>query len=208
MVGRAFLVEHRGVLTLVDTGSAGSARRVLTALEAVGRAPDDVRQIVLTHSHGDHAGEGARLRELTGAPVLAGAADVEAIAGRAPYAHAPRAWGRAVYGWLARFPRFEVDRGVTERTEIDGGLVVLPAPGHTAGHLAVWAPDDRALMAGDAVWNVAGFRPSWRAFTQDPERNRETVRELADLPSESVFTGHGPPIRRGGRSHLRALAGR
>ncbi len=145
------------------------------------------------------------MRKLCDAPVIAGAADAEVIAGREPYAFAPAAWARGVYGRLARYPRFEVDHPVEGTEEIEGGLRVIPAPGHTAGHQVVLAPDLQALFVGDAVWNVTGMRPSWEAFTQDPERNRETVRELADLPVEALYFGHGPIVRRDGRRKLRSL---
>lgn len=204
-MGRSFLVEHRGVLTLIDTGWRGSDRRILRALEAIGRKPDDIGQILLTHSHGDHSGSAARMRERLDAPIVASAIDAEVIAGREPYAHAPAVYARAAYGFLAGYERFDVDRTLTDRTEIEGGLIVIPAPGHTRGHVAVWAPDHRALFAGDAVWNLGPVRLSWRPFTQDPERNRESVRELADLPADGLFLGHGAPVRRDGRERLRSL---
>lgn len=164
-----------------------------------------MRQIVLTHGHGDHAGGASDARKLCDAPVFAHAIDAEVIAGREPYAVAPAAWARGLYGRLQRYPRFEVDHRVDGPEEIEGGLRVIPAPGHTAGHQVVLAPDIQALFVGDAVWNVAGFRPSWEAFTQDPGQNRETIRQLSDLPFEAVFFGHGPTIRKGGRRRLRSL---
>lgn len=204
--GRSFLVEHGGVLTMVDTGAAGSMGRLRRALVRIGRPPEHVRQIVLTHCHGDHAGEAGALRDLTGAPVLAGAGDAGVIEGRDPYPGPKVLWGRIGYGWLKGFPRTGVDTAIAERTELEGGLVAIPAPGHTPGHLAVWAPDHRALMVGDAVWNLMGLRPSWKGFTWDRERNRETVAELSDLPAESLWFGHGGPVARGGRHRLRSLA--
>ena len=77
-----FVIEHRGVLTIVDTGQAGAASRALTALSRMGRKPEDVRQIVLTHCHGDHTGALRRLREATGAVVVAGAEDAPDARGR------------------------------------------------------------------------------------------------------------------------------
>ena len=205
-VGRSFLLEHRGVLTLVDTGTEMEAGKILRAIRKVDRRPEDVRQIVVTHSHGDHAGAARQLREVCEAPVYAGARDVDTIAGRAPYAMSRAAWGRASYGWLAKYPRFEVDHAVDDRVEIHGGLELIPTPGHTLGHISVWAPDVEALFVGDAVWNIPNVRPSWKAFTQDPDASTESLRRLADLPAETLLFGHGLTVRRGGRDRLRRIA--
>ena len=205
-VGRSFLVEHGGVLTLVDTGTEKDPPRIRRALEQLGRKPEDVKQILLTHSHGDHSGGARAMRELCQAPVFAGAADVDAIAGREPYVMAPAAWGRVLYSnRLKDYPRFEVDRAVEERAEVDGGLEMIPAPGHTPGHMAVWAPELNALFCGDSVWNIGGVRPSWKAFSWDWDLNRESVRHLAELPAESLWLGHGLTVRRDGRSRLRSI---
>lgn len=206
-VGRSFLVEHRGVLTLVDTGTQKDPPRIRRALEKLGKKPEDVKQILLSHGHGDHAGGAKAMRELTSAPVFAGAADVDVIAGREPYVMAPAALGRVLYSnRLKDYPRFEVDHAVDDRTEVDGGLEMIPVPGHTPGHMAVWAPDLQALFVGDSVWNLSGLRPSWKAFTWNWELNRESVRKLMDLPSESLWFGHGLTVEREGRSRLRRLA--
>ncbi|MGH2691466.1 MAG: MBL fold metallo-hydrolase [Actinomycetota bacterium] len=205
-VGRSFLVEHRGVLTLVDTGTKKDPPRILRALERLGRKPEDVRQILLTHGHGDHAGGAKVMHELTGAPVFAGAEDAEVIAGRAPYPPAVAAWGRLLYtNRLKDYPRFEIDHPLSDRTEVESGLEMIPAPGHTDGHMAVWAPDLQALFLGDAVWNLPNLRESWKAFTPDREQNHESVRKLSDLPSESLWLGHGFAVQRNGRSRLRSL---
>jgi glyoxylase-like metal-dependent hydrolase (beta-lactamase superfamily II) len=204
-VGRAFLVEHRGVLSLVDTGAPGSGARIRSILWRAGRRPEDVRQILLTHCHGDHAGTAARLRKELDAPVVVSAADAGVVRGRDPYPFPPAAWGRAAYGWLSRYRRLEPDSVVEGPTEVDGGLRLLPAPGHTEGHSVVWAPDLRALFLGDAVWNLGRLGASWRAFTQDYDRNVESLSELADLPTEVLLFGHGPPVHRGGRDRLRSL---
>ena len=206
-VGRSFLVDHRGVLSLVDTGTEKDPPRILRALEKLGRKPEDVRQILLTHGHGDHAGGAKAMKESTGAPVLAGAADREVIAGREPYPPAAAAWGRVLYtNRLKDYPRFEIDHGVADRIEVEGGLEMIPTPGHTDGHMTIWAPDLQALFLGDSVWNIAGLRECWRAFNPDPQTNHEGVRKLADLPSESLWFGHGFTIQRNGRSRLRSLS--
>jgi glyoxylase-like metal-dependent hydrolase (beta-lactamase superfamily II) len=203
-VSSMFLVEHRGVLTVIDTGSPyTSTTRILRAVRKMGRNPENLRQIVLTHCHGDHAGQAKRLQEATGATVVAGRDDVGVIEGRDPYPGPKGLIPHAVYGRFGTYTRLTVDRAVAEREEIDGGLVVIPTPGHTAGHVSVFAPDLETLFIGDTIWSLGPVRPSWRPFTQDPARNQESIERLADLPTRRVHPGHGTPF---GGEHIARLA--
>jgi len=189
-----FLVEHRGVLSLIDTGTRGSAKRALAAIEKAGRKPEDVRQIVLTHCHGDHTGEAKALREATGAMVIAGAEDVPPIEGKAPYPGPPGRISNRIFASLSKFPRLPVDHGVNDREHLEGGLVALPSPGHTAGHIAVQAPDLDSIFVGDLVWHLGPLKPSWEPLTQDVEQNGESLREIAALGIDKVVVAHGSPI--------------
>jgi glyoxylase-like metal-dependent hydrolase (beta-lactamase superfamily II) len=58
----AFLLETENGLALIDTGVAGSADKILEVVRATGRAPADIRHILMTHCHGDHAGSLAELK--------------------------------------------------------------------------------------------------------------------------------------------------
>jgi glyoxylase-like metal-dependent hydrolase (beta-lactamase superfamily II) len=85
----------------------------------------DLREIVLTHAHRDHAGSAAALAAATGARVLAGAADADAVRG------------------LAAVPPARVDRELADgdRLEWGGeGAGVLHVPGHTPGSIALYLP--------------------------------------------------------------------
>ena len=94
---------------------------------------------------------------------------------------------------------------MVERQELEGGLVAIPAPGHTAGHLAILVPDLDTVLAGDLVWHIGPLRPSWRRLTQDPERNAESIREVAALGHGRIEPGHGPAVS---GQRLRDLAAR
>nr|WSW48781.1 MBL fold metallo-hydrolase [Streptomyces sp. NBC_01001] len=83
-VGHAHIVRLPDGYGLIDTGVPGSAPAILEALDQLGGRPQDVRQIVLTHFHGDHMGSAADLVAATGARVLAGALDTPFIRGTAP----------------------------------------------------------------------------------------------------------------------------
>jgi glyoxylase-like metal-dependent hydrolase (beta-lactamase superfamily II) len=60
-VGHAYLCQDAGGLTRIDTGVAGSATQIAAAIRGLGRQPGDLRQVVLTHFHADHAGSAAEI---------------------------------------------------------------------------------------------------------------------------------------------------
>ena len=62
----AFLVDH-GELTLIDTGTSSSTEKILQSLNEIGRQPQDIQHILVTHLHGDHTGSLAALKDLSGA---------------------------------------------------------------------------------------------------------------------------------------------
>ncbi len=65
------LLVDGGRAAFVDTGTANSMPRLLTALEQVGLAPEDVDYVLLTHIHLDHAGGAGQLMEaLPGATLV------------------------------------------------------------------------------------------------------------------------------------------
>ncbi|MFJ9720953.1 MBL fold metallo-hydrolase [Streptomyces sp. NPDC101213] len=74
-VGQAYLRQDGDESTLVDAGPPGSGRAIADAVAAPGHGPAAVRRVVLAHFHEDHAGGTAGLAALTGAKVLAHAAD-------------------------------------------------------------------------------------------------------------------------------------
>ena len=83
-IGQAYVWDWGGGLTVVDSGIAGSEEAILAAVSGLGRRPEDVREIVLTHYHDDHRGGAAELSRRTGARVLAHRAEAPVIRGEQP----------------------------------------------------------------------------------------------------------------------------
>ncbi|MDT7571374.1 MAG: hypothetical protein QOE05_1548, partial [Actinomycetota bacterium] len=55
LVNSFLFADDDGSLTLVDAGLKRADKKVLAALAGLGKAPQDVERIVLTHAHQDHA---------------------------------------------------------------------------------------------------------------------------------------------------------
>lgn len=199
---------------LVDCGLPGNGPRIVAFLESHGFAPPALLTVVLTHADPDHAGSAAELRALTGARIAIHADDAPVLAGGLTPARAKGPWRRrSALARLARLghevgmwvlQRFQPGRWRPARADLllaDGetiaGLRVVHAPGHTAGSIALRAPDG-AVFTGDAVFGDAAGRAHYppRALALDPDAAREAAHRLVASPFTVLYPGHGEPVRR------------
>lgn len=209
---QAYLFCEADRVTLIDAGLATSANAILGSLEAAGRKPTDLRQILVTHHHGDHTGALAELVERTGAHVISHAADAPVVRGviegsppilldveRAYFESKPH---------VPPAPASRVDREVNDGDEIDleGRSTIVGVPGHTAGSVALYVPRRRILFTGDAVASVAG-KPIVGVFNVDSREARASFAKLAELDFDVACFGHGAPLGKNASLAFRRLAG-
>lgn len=207
------LLDDDGQVTLVDTGLKRAPRRIVAALAGIGRHPNDVTRILLTHAHADHAG-GAR--ELVDASRASGV-DVHAddagfiAAGRAAPG-ADSGLGRLVSrGPAATFDAVAVSETLTDGQELDiaGGVLVLHTPGHTPGHISLLHRPSGVLITGDVIFNMV-WGVSWpvSAVCTDAPLNRRSAQVLADTEYDVAAFTHGPEIRDRAREQVRGFVQR
>jgi hydroxyacylglutathione hydrolase len=194
---------------LVDTGLPGSEARFAKVLTKLGMGFGDIKLIIVTHAHVDHAGSAARLRALSGAPILAHAGD-------APYYLREAAMHFCPTGWFGRlfiktnlmfqpYDGFVPDILVDSSAPVDlapYGIdgVVRHTPGHTAGSLSVLLSSGEALvgdliasgilLGGIARTDVAKRPP----FEDDPQAVSIALHSLVDDGMEAFYMGHGGPL--------------
>jgi len=213
----AFLVEHpQAGPVLVDAGlheqAATDVRGALGRLAALaftidmrpewavpaqlrarGVDPADVKTIVMTHLHFDHA---SGLSEFPGATVHVDAAE-----------HAAAAKGSQLEGYLPRLQQTPGQRWETfahDEDEVDllgdGTIRLLRTPGHTIGHRSVvlrLASGGELLLTGDAVYARTTLERSLTpALTWKDEPYRASLARLqrwvADHPGAPWIPGHDP----------------
>jgi glyoxylase-like metal-dependent hydrolase (beta-lactamase superfamily II) len=190
-LGSAYLVESDGGIVVVDSGVPGSAGHVLRALAALGRRPEDVRVVVLTHWHPDHAGGAAELRRRTGAQVAVHRLDGPPTAG-GPLPPKGRRAMRLVRA-VMRYEPVAADRLLEDGDEVLG-LRVVHAPGHTAGSIALWRGD--LVFSGDALLLDRAGRvgPSDAQLCLDPAQAATSADRILALRPRLVLSGHGRPF--------------
>lgn len=198
---RAYLFEDGDRLTLVDALFDTDAQLVIDYLWSIGRAPADLTDIVLTHSHRSHIGGTATLKRISGARVWCHASEaaiVEGTQSAAPVALRPLRplvlYPIRVLSYLPYKPHVPctVDCRPEDGDQI-GSLKVIHAPGHTPGNLALlWR--GRVLVVADAILTWPTFGPGWPGFNGDEALFRRSLERLLDLEPEVVCVAHGEPI--------------
>jgi glyoxylase-like metal-dependent hydrolase (beta-lactamase superfamily II) len=212
-----FLIALPESLTLVDTGFPESAARIVEAVRSLGRSPEDIRDILVTHCHPDHAGGLAGLKEATEATAWMHPEDAQQVReGEAfrPYKPSPGLRNRLFVTFVIKrgpttFEPATVDKEVEpgETIPVAGGIKAVGTPGHTAGHLVfLWQGDGGVLFVGDAAGNVSGLAPS--PIYEDVARGLEDLHALGDLEFDTACFAHGAPIVGGAAQEFRMKWGK
>ena len=197
------LVDADG-LSIVDTGLPGSEKKILAYIASLGKTPQDVKRILITHSDLDHVGGLAALHKLTGAHTYASQIEAGAIAaGRASRQLHRKGYSmrRVIFTLLGPFMRakpFKIDEIVSDGQVLPilGGLQVVDTSGHTPGHVSYYSPAGGILFCGDLmVSDEKGMHGSRPGLTWEDAKAREAEKRQAALGASIVCPGHGPVIK-------------
>lgn len=120
--------------------------------------------IFTTHHHGDHTAGHAALKAETGCTIIAPAKEA------------------------AKIPGVDVTVGEGDEFDFGGHTVrVIETPGHTAGHITYWLPDDKVAFVGDTLFSLG----CGRLLEGDGPTMWASLQKLMTLPPEtSVYCGH------------------
>jgi len=205
----AHLIQSENGCVLIDAGIPGSERKIERALNQHGLSFNDIKLIVVTHAHTDHAGSAARLRQLSGAPILAHQDDADFYSRRRPMTYCPTGLvGKLFFktpiphesyeGFEADILMKNGDTMTLEGFGIDG--MVRHTAGHTPGSIAVeLASQD--MLVGDLVASgilIGGIAFTGRAirppFEDDPQSVARELTRMLDGGAKRFYMGHGGPL--------------
>jgi metallo-beta-lactamase class B len=177
---------------LIDGGPENAADLIARNIRLLGFRLRDVKILLHSHEHGDHAGGLARLQQLTGARLYASPAAAKVLSSGVAGAGDPQA------GINSPFPPARVDRTVEDGEVVRLGDLTLTAvatPGHTPGALSWhWGACDggvcRQIVYADSLTPVS--RDDYR-FSDHPEylaAFRASLKKVAALDCDILLTPH------------------
>jgi glyoxylase-like metal-dependent hydrolase (beta-lactamase superfamily II) len=208
----SFLLKTDDGLLLVDAGWPNKTEKIFAAVRESGHNPKDIRHLVLTHGHIDHAGSAAEVRRRTGARTYAHAIDLELIS----KGEAERPGTTVTPGFIpaiayllfikpggTKYESFPIDQVLKhgEALPMADDIEVIHSPGHCAGHVALLLRPDGVLIAGDICSNIMGL--SYSVLNEDISLARQTILRVADYPFERAVFGHGKPLEKRANQQLK-----
>jgi glyoxylase-like metal-dependent hydrolase (beta-lactamase superfamily II) len=188
--------------TLVDCGYASSYESVLSGLAEAGVMPTDVRYLVPTHVHLDHAGAAGRLlREMPNAEVVAHERSVPHLVDPTRLIESStKVFGEMImglYGAPEPIPSGRVT-AVGEESSLDLGdgltATLVHTPGHAPHQISVLLDDTKALLTADAVGIVYPGMKALIPTTPPPSFNPSelvaTVGSLRQMTPSELLVPH------------------
>lgn len=186
----SFLITSPQGHILLDGGFAESAPLILKSISELGFKPRDVKFLVFSHGHSDHAGGLAELQRATGATVVSSEGDAPML----------RSGGKGDFTFADRFlfPAVEPARIIRDGESVSAGEAKLTAhltPGHTKG-CTTWTAKARD---GGREYNVLfhcsttvpGHKlvsnPQYPQIVADYEQSFRTLRAL---PCDVLLAPH------------------
>ncbi|HEY0191386.1 MAG TPA: MBL fold metallo-hydrolase [Kofleriaceae bacterium] len=195
-----YLIRKAGAAVLVDAGSPSDREALVAALAARGVTPAQIKAIVVTHAHADHAGC-ARWLQQQGAAIVLGAGDA-AVAARGdndPLQATNLLGALLAPVFMFPFEPFTPDVAVDHDVDLaDRGFAevqVVPLPGHTPGSIGAIVGGD--ALAGDVVKGglVGGeHTPSEHLYQTDRLADHAALAALLARGVARIDPGHKGPL--------------
>lgn len=190
---------------LIDTGTASvPGQTLLPALKELGWDVAELRVIINTHMHIDHAGGNFEMHEASGAGIHLHRADVPLVDREAHLEKYCRADLRLL-GQEAEIPQREafmlqllgrewgIERALEDNDEIELGddvrLTTVHTPGHTPGSTSLFLERAGLLFSGDAVGGRGSRAPGFPLYYSARDY-ASSLRRLLDLPINTLVQAH------------------
>jgi N-acyl homoserine lactone hydrolase len=185
------LLRGNGHVALIDVGTFSHRDNLLKGLARHGLQPEDVTDVILTHSHHDHSINFVLFDKAT---VWIGGHELDWSV--------QEPWGRTPVPelYVRELAASKQVKRIKAGDTVIPGLVAYDAPGHTPGHLIfVLSGQERdVIFTGDAAKNRIELMTRTADMTYDPSVTAKSIEAMWTLwrqrPGTLLVPGHDLPM--------------
>ena len=185
---KSFLIETEEGNILVDAGTPGSGKKLISYLS-------NVKYVIFTHSHADHIGGASEIMSKTDAKFgihKNGEEYLKKGIVRKPVAHSVGLKIASLF-----FPLFlrglkpaKVDFHLEDGQEIVKGVKILCTPGHTDDSISIFVEPLNSVIVGDMLQG-RGDKLVYPSIYENFEELMKSVQKILDLKPSFIYVSHG-----------------
>ncbi|MGQ9620530.1 MAG: MBL fold metallo-hydrolase [Bacteroidales bacterium] len=205
-ITNTYLLRGTKGIVMIDAGNPGKIKAFKRSLSKLYILPGDIKLIILTHSHFDHAGSAKEIQEFTGANLLMHESEKRALEeGRFFIPEGVTTWGKISAALFLPFvkrisfplPRIDIVTGDEDFLLTGFGIdgTVVHTPGHTQGSISVLLRTGEAFVGCMAH---AGFPfrsvPGLPIYAQNISMLKGSWKKIIAKGARVIFPAHGKPF--------------
>jgi glyoxylase-like metal-dependent hydrolase (beta-lactamase superfamily II) len=189
-------------LSLIDVGLIGKGDYKINAIKNLGISLEDIKRIIMTHTHMDHIGCLAEIQDqipwaelwmhtLEAEPLEQG--DERAVYGMDMF----QSMCETQYGLKPGAFKFQVDRKLQDGENLEiGGMTweVLHIPGHSLGSIGLYDRTEKTLIPGDVVYADYAIG-RFDLHGADGAVLKDSLMRLAELEVGILLPGHNRIVK-------------
>ncbi len=190
-------------LSLIDPGLIGKGNYKVDSIEKMGIALEDIKRIIMTHTHFDHIGALFEIQNkipwaelwvhhLEGEPLEKG--DERTVYGMEMFRQICKMQYRIKSGTFT----FRVHRKLQGGESLNiGDMVweVIHIPGHSLGSIGLYYAPDKALIPGDVLYADHAIG-RFDLFGADGEELKKSLKRLSQEKVEILLPGHNRVVKK------------
>lgn len=170
-------------ITLIDTGAGNEENRVSPHLERMKLKMEDIKKVILTHNHVDHA---------FGLMEILERAD--------PVVHIHQNDSDPMRQILSKRVSLKPLKG-GELIDVGFPLRVIHTPGHTEGCICLYDKKSKSMFSGDTVFSGGEFGRT--DLGGNPWKMVDSLEVLTHISVKNLLPGHSEPVFENGNLHIK-----
>lgn len=194
--GNCYIVSNGSNAVLIDTNQRKYREKILNACKQY-----NIRLIILTHGHLDHAQNAAFISDQLNVPVAMHKNDIGLISNNMTQPMNTHTFlGKIVWSVSQKklnsnnIPVFTPEVFLKEGDTLDDygiSAQIIELPGHTDGSIGIDI-EEKYLIVGDALMNM--FYPTVSMLYHNKDLMLQSAGRISQLGNRIIYFGHGKPV--------------